>query len=134
MRSVDLASKSVVFGNRPRPLLELVDSWCRHVLRLAREADAEDADLAWGVHDYVAALCIRDAVDEGLGGQGAVPATIEIADELFLRFTRPDDQDRLRLVEPPRDQWWWHRVPTTGPVAAELVEIATRSDRPDRRA
>ena len=125
MRSGDLSSATVEFGGRRRPLLDLVDSWARHVRRFARESSGADFDSSWGVYDYIAALHIRDAVARGLGDQPDLPPPVAAADELLRRFTEPDHDRLLQRAEPdaPRDPWWWQRVPSAGPVATDLAAL-----------
>jgi len=133
-RSVDLAVVSVDVGDgRSAQALDLVDSWASHVLRFCKESSttSNDSDLAWGVHDWVAALYIRDRVQHAVDSQlndAQLPATVQVADELFRSFTTLDDDNRLRLAasDLPREPWWWARIPVGGPVATELSQIVAR--------
>src|ERR1700680_1263441 len=56
--------------DRCRPLRSLIDGWAKHVARLNLEHRSIHADdpTSWTVWDYIAALLIRDWVEEGMGG------------------------------------------------------------------
>lgn len=129
MRSLDLTSSLVDLGEgRATPLLELVDAWAGHVLRLFHEARADvDPRNAWGLHDFVAALHIRDRVQQGLDqlpDDPQPPATVQAVDELFLSFTANVVGRLVAAVRDLPDQpWWWDRVPVGGPVITDLAEI-----------
>lgn len=80
------------------------------------------------VDDYTNDLCSRDYLAEVVR-RASVPlgATIEArlaaADDRFRRSTTDDADGRLgryfRIG--PDDAWWWHRRPSTGPLAAYLA-------------
>jgi len=96
-------------------------------VRLFRESGAaESSESYWSVHDYIAALYIRDKVEQCLKQAGcaepAGPFTVQAADELLRSFTVPDAEERLSSIRSdlPRDPWWWNRVPPIGPVAQDL--------------
>ena len=136
LRSSELVQVTVDLGyGRSSKLLDLIDSWADHVLRFLREAHpAFDAPaLAWGVHDFVASLYIRDRVQQGIMAysmdfDATLPPTVVISDEVFRSFTAQDDRGDLRLVfnDIPSEPWWWQRVPKAGPVLTELQEIVSR--------
>jgi hypothetical protein len=128
MRSADIISLTVRSGRRDALLLDLFDSWAAHVLHLVREVESFDPKQAWGAHDFLAAVYIRDRLDKGLAGTGGTLAPVEVTDELFRRFTRPHGERSLRLLDPdvPDGPWWWRRVPTAGPVADELSDLHAR--------
>jgi hypothetical protein len=120
----------IVAGTRcgePIYLLDIVDSWARHVLRLAVEAAAPPDPTAntWGAHDYIAALHIRDRLEHALSTTQPVVelACVAATDELFRRFTVIDESGKLRGcgVDVPLEPWWWQRVPAEGPVAEDLT-------------
>ena len=128
MRSSDLMATTIQLGHgREASCLDLIDSWSAHVVRLFRESSASGSSGSdWGVHDYIAALYIRDQVQRcvlkviPVGGND--PFTVQAADELFRSFTVPDTEDRLRAVgsDLPRSPWWWGRIPARGPVSRDL--------------
>ena len=133
MRIRDATSVTFSDGGRTVVLSDMVDAWAVHVVRLFRELDTSVAETpsAWGAHDLVAALYARDRVKAGLDtcpGVDGTLAVVEATDELFRCFTVEDERDLLGLVgyDIPRAPWWWRRVPTRGPVATELTEIAER--------
>ncbi len=79
--------------------------------------------------EYIAAVCSRDLLQDvcdrlGRATPRSLVAPMRDADTRFSRAT-VDDADRLLArfynVEAHRG-WWWHRVPATGPLAAELSQ------------
>jgi len=128
-----LARVSVQLGHgRVKTLAELVDGWVQHVDRLHGERhSATEHPHVWGAHDYLAALHLRTMVASGLGQQGT--AVREVADTLmtkaddkFLSFTEPDPEhvvERFANQRHDDSEWWWHRIPTSGPVRVELLQV-----------
>lgn len=127
---------AVVFldGGATLSLGELVEGWCAHVRRLIAELDAGPEDLwVWGIHDYVAALILREAVERGLKllaepARAAVGAEVSLADETFETYTELDQESLLQHVLPPgqeHDSWWWGRIPVRGPARTELDTYST---------
>lgn len=108
---------------------ELFDGWRAHVHRFVAELDAVPADRAvWGAHDYIGALHIREALERGMAllqddDRNDAMHQVSETDREFAAQTEPD---RSRLVngflspESTGDSWWWHRVPSRGPVRYEL--------------
>ena len=141
MRSSELATITIASPEgRTTELLDLVDAWAGHVMRLSVEAhqDSDSLEFPWGVHDFIAALYIRDRVEHGirqrsLSSNADIPPTVAVADELFRSFTLEDRQGTLQSVaqDAPTDPWWWRRLPKTGPVIAELHAIFARRRRAD---
>jgi hypothetical protein len=107
-------------------VLDLIDSWAGHVLRLFRESTGQVPD-SWGAHDYIAALYVRDRLGNALKRMTNEihrddPFSVQTIDSLFVSFTSADVEHQLRRFqdELPGDPWWWQRIPTTGPVATQL--------------
>jgi hypothetical protein len=117
---------------RLKSLEQLVDGWNRHVERLVAEGTrhmSEDSPetVLWGVHDYAAALHLRDLVE----GASHNPSTMQTelaerlrsADAKFISFTKKDLAGWLPRAIPEagsRPEWWWRRIPKRGPVVDEL--------------
>jgi hypothetical protein len=129
MRSVDLTSTFIEYpGGRSVELLGVVDSWASQVLRMFRESldPPGPADDAWGAHDLVGALLARDRIEGaivGIADDRVKPLpTLAVADELFRVFTVADEDGLMNEAHStsPGDQWWWKRVPLTGPIAQDL--------------
>lgn len=107
---------------------ELVDGWQQHVQRFVAELDTDPHDrTTWGVHDYIGALHLRDAVERGLallqdGEQADAIRHVTPVDRKLEEQTEPDEAALLGVF--PSDSsggsWWWHRVPTRGPIRTEL--------------
>lgn len=122
------------FG-RLKSLEDLVDGWDRHVRRLVAEGPLRMSDdsperVLWGVHDYAAALHLRDFVDIASQKTGEVPGglgnRLAAADNNFRTFTRKDLAGWLPRAIPEaasRSGWWWRRIPNHGPVADELRRL-----------
>lgn len=128
-RSIELASLFVTRSDEEFFLLDSVDSWAGHVNRFVKEASgsAPLGSTPWGAYDWIAALHLRDHLRRALSELEIVEplATIEVTDELFRRFTVPDESGLLRLSgmdDLPSEPWWWHRVPSAGPAADEFAE------------
>jgi hypothetical protein len=131
-----LEATTVPLGHgRTRSAADLIVGWAAHVSKLFAErelAPGQDRD-AWNAHDYVAALVIRGLVGRALDqldGDLRSAATQVVArfDELLNSFTEPDERGLLRRFAGADfvDQPWWHRVPRSGPVRAELAQFAER--------
>lgn len=113
---------------RRSTLLELIEAWAAHVLRLHSDVlePSPDGD-AWGIDDFVAALFLRDQTERGLQASGTPrPALLEATDRLFLSFTTMDGRGLVPKVEPAATltEWWWLRIPNSGPVADEFNLLA----------
>ncbi|WP_148616436.1 hypothetical protein [Nocardioides rubriscoriae] len=109
---------------------ELVAGWDSHIRRIIAELDAKQNDqTVWGIYDFIAALHLRDAVERGLKALHGSPfaaafAEVAALDQRFVDHTERDHHALLHAflaAEQPRsDAWWWHRVPTRGPIRFDL--------------
>jgi hypothetical protein len=119
-----------------RSVADLVVGWAAHVNKLHAEQylrPGEDNE-AWTAHDYVAALIIRDFVERALR---ELPRVVEDHaftavtkhDELLRSFTEPDSTGILQrfAAEEWNSNWWWQRLPQSGPVRQELDAFADRT-------
>lgn len=119
-----------------KTLAELVDGWKVHVERLRDESrsGATIGPLTWDAHDYLAALNIRSLVSRGIEQtppeiQERARALISSYDEIFISFTQSDVN---RLVERfagerhAESEWWWRRLPESGPVRHEILRVVER--------
>jgi len=124
--SSSMCGAHVQFGGRPVPLLDLMDAWAQHVLRLYHERSTtlEATPTAWGLWDLGAANLIRDAISAACTAAGLdEPPVLIASDELFKSFTVESSPDWLRLMnEEPGSGWWWSRIPTSGPVWTESCD------------
>jgi hypothetical protein len=114
---------------RSRTLADLVVGWAAHVTRLLAERDLpiQERRDAWNAHDYVAALIIRGMLERGLAlvdGElrQKVAQVVSKFDEQLRSFTEPDEQGVLRRFasDEAGNQWWWERIPRTGPIRDDL--------------
>jgi hypothetical protein len=122
---------------RTASLAELLAGWAAHVDRLDADAqrDVERVD-SWTEHDYVAALHIRDQVEQALGVAAAPTQRLAVehlarADARFEGMTSPDVEHLLDSVIDRSEAgsgWWWARVPSQGPVRDGLLRLAGRRD------
>lgn len=90
------------------------------------------------IEEYLDDMTSRDALKLVLT-ELAPPAIVEElrqrvsqADETFRQNTQADEARKLRKYFRITDEndWWWHRIPTTWPLAAEAdfaAEVAARS-------
>jgi hypothetical protein len=86
--------------------------------------------IVWGADDYVGALTMRSMVEDA---RSQVPAGLKVQFDAWLEqidsdyrgFTAPDDAHLLGrwIHQDVPDQWWWHRVPPSGPVLDDLMSI-----------
>ena len=110
-------------------LTDLLGAWWEHLSKF--EADLSlslDDHSVWGVHDYIAALIIRDhlaramlRVEPILVGQ--VESVVAEVDRQFMDFTECDEDGCTERTDGRKDLsrgWWWKRVPMRGPVREEL--------------
>jgi hypothetical protein len=136
--------------NRCRPLRSLIDGWTKHVARLDLEHRSLHADdpTTWTAWDYIAALLIRDWVEEGMGllvgsVERKVREMVKWHDARFCSFTGPDVGHLFaRFASDAADEdlvdknWWWGRIPRSGPVLEELLEwaraVGLADERPSR--
>jgi hypothetical protein len=135
----ELESVGVPLGHgRTRSAAGIVVGWAAHVSRLSAEHDlapGEDRD-AWNAHDYIAAMLIRGRVQRALDLldvelRAAVTPVVTRFDDLLSSFTEPDEARLLRrfAADDADEQWWWQRIPVSGPVRAELERYAERTAR-----
>lgn len=94
--------------------------------RLARGVNAYDAT----VDDYTNDLCSRDYIAElaaraSIDLQAAIEERVRPADETFRESTVEDIDARLARYYRIDDgsEWWWHRRPSSGPLADYLAEV-----------
>ena len=118
-----MATIKVSFGGKPMSLIDLVDAWAQHVLRLYGERNEtfESSPDAWGIWDLGAAYIIREALSSGMSGRELErPPALVAVDELLKSFTHTRSPDWKELMNEERGPgWWWDRIPTSGPVLAE---------------
>jgi hypothetical protein len=116
---------------RTKTLAELIEGWAQHVKRLQAELNTNLAENpnAWGGHDYLAALYLRDFVASGLAQspprvQCLAQTLVTQADEMFLSFTDRDlggAVSRFSGEDHDEAAWWWQRIPESGPAHDDLL-------------
>lgn len=115
--------------------------WAAHV-RLEREVQLWSrlahgvSAYAMTVDDYTNDLCSRDYIAEFVsrassGLRADIEERVSPADETFRKATVEDDDARLgRYFRIDGESaWWWHRRPSSGPLAAAMRVLA--GSRPD---
>mgnify|MGYP006965540473 CR=1 FL=1 len=110
-------------------MAELLRAWKLHVTRFVDEASKPPSDIAWGAHDLVAALILRDFIAEGIARVPSKVATriqleLAAADANYLSFSEPDHAGVLRSFAdlPQREgYWWWDRLPSRGMARDEIM-------------
>jgi len=126
-----------VSASRSLSLIDLLTAWSRHVEKIDSDRGRSFDDRSvWVAHDFVAALAIRDFVEEG---RDSLDATIQDKIEQYLqqvdskfRAVTQDDSRHLvgRVAE--RDvttkAWWWRRVPESGPVLQDMQNYARSAE------
>ncbi len=124
-----------VSDSRELDLYTLIAGWYQHVRKMRADLPLPDEDRSvWGVHDLLAALSLRDFVERGTGQLEAGLAETAgratgIADEEFLAYTEKDDSRIMEIVDDSitvGSEWWWERVPVSGPIRREIDAIRGR--------
>ncbi|WP_033339754.1 hypothetical protein [Catenuloplanes japonicus] len=119
-----------VAPGRSLDVVTLVRAWRSHLATF--EADlfaAGGGRPVRGAHDYIAALCFRDWIAQATALlpedlRRALDRTVAEIDRRFLAFTQPDVDNRVERAaddHDPMHDWWWHRLPRSGPVHDELM-------------
>lgn len=108
-----------------------IEGWSLHVVRIGREMSAPPTLERWSADDYVAALFLRDRVENALEqvwNRDSQPAILETADSFFRSISEPIDSLLFLEWNAPTDRWWWKRVPKFGPIREDidLVQVASR--------
>jgi hypothetical protein len=117
--------------DRSMTAIELLTAWSLHVQRIDRERSESGQDpRTWDANDFVAALLLRDFLADCLVHlppplQSKVAEFVDDVDELFTSITRVDDRhliDQVTDREQAGRQWWWQRIPDSGPILTHLLE------------
>ncbi|MYY11981.1 hypothetical protein GT204_24530 [Streptomyces sp. SID4919] len=125
-----------VAPERTLGLVELLESWRNHVLRIEAEIGLPDSDrTVWGVYDLIAALTLRSFVSLGMKKTdsdflGGFRRALDDADSRFIQFTEIDESGIVRRLdggERSNGEWWWGRVPGMGPIRREVERIKSSS-------
>ncbi|WP_433700977.1 hypothetical protein [Nocardiopsis sp. CA-288880] len=128
-----LESVSVsVTPNRSLGLIELLESWQNHVLRIEAETGLPDSNrTVWVAYDLIAALALRSLVHRGMKKaesdylEGFMRALDDV-DSRFIQFTENDEPGIVRHLDDggrSDDEWWWDRVPQLGPIRRDIDRI-----------
>jgi hypothetical protein len=135
-----LEATQVPLGHgRTRTVADLIVGYAAHVTKLVAERDLapDERRDAWNAHDYVATLVIRGLAERGLDlldGElkSRVAEAVARIDAQLNAFTEADQRHLVRRFAPEEatDQWWWDRIPRSGPVQAQLLEFADRTNAP----
>jgi hypothetical protein len=135
-----LESAVIPLGHgRTRSAASLVRAWAAEITRLHAERDLGPGQdrTAWTAHDYVAALLIRGRVQRALDQldpdvRRAATRVVARFDELLTSFTEPDEHRVVHRFagQEAGGQWWWRRLPVSGPVRADLDRWAGRTAGP----
>ncbi|SDJ32119.1 hypothetical protein SAMN05444157_2813 [Frankineae bacterium MT45] len=113
-------------ATREITLAQLLEAWQAHVERIHIELDF-NRDVAWTAHDLVAALLLRDRIEDVLARQpaGVRAEAAEVLtgpDTMFSDMTVEDSDGLVRRFaeNEEAEAWWWSRVPRRGPIRADL--------------
>lgn len=120
--------------SRSGDIHELVEAWQQHVDKIDAERDLSGTDPSvWGAHDLPAALYLRDRVQRALEDsnlavqdRNQLSAEVSRVDQRFQTATVEDTDHllgRLLSEDVSGRSWWWHRVPTSGPIVEELRRL-----------
>lgn len=131
MRLSSISDVSVRFGPRTFLLLNMIDDWARRVVKFASDTADDphpEGAIVWGFHDMVLAFEFREMIESSRPRENDVVADIAVldaADLLLMKITEADGRALYERIYPNAvtPNWWWDRLPTTGPVRAEAEEI-----------
>jgi hypothetical protein len=124
------ASKIVRADGSERNVAQLALAWQAHVEKIDKDRALPWTDHSvWTEHDLVAALFMRDFVEDALSQLRPELADkarqyVANADDQFRSFTAEDSGERVgRIagVDMTGRGWWWFRVPTSGPIVEDLA-------------
>lgn len=135
IRRLEGVSVSVA-PERALGLVELLESWRNHVLRIETEIELPDSErTVWGVYDLIAALALRSLVFRGMKNiesdflEGFIWALDDV-DSRFMQFTEIDESGIVRRLdggERSNGEWWWDRVPRVGPIRRDVERFKSSS-------
>lgn len=122
-------------GALPLPLA--VNAWAHDVLLYRDIALGKDGDNPFErtADDFVGTVYLRQAIQRCLESNELTDAYVPllaVADVLHHEHTAPDPEGVLleltsateaELFRENPDWWWWHRIPTGGPIADEMRRI-----------
>jgi hypothetical protein len=121
VQSIEAALRALGRADHASLARELI-AWAQ----LSKEVNAYTAT----VDDYTNDVCSRDYLAEvaSLASESlrkAFKDQLASTDELFRASTVEDTDGRLgRFFRiGPEDGWWWHRRPSSGPLADYLAEV-----------
>ncbi|MFE2698485.1 hypothetical protein ACFXKI_54825 [Streptomyces mirabilis] len=119
-----------ISSQRNITLTHLLASWKAHVEKLESDLSLPSSDRSvWGAHDLIAALIIRDSIQDGIGAldvtlRSRFGSLLSEIDKRFISFTEPDALLLIEKVDArPKSEreWWWKRIPAAGPTREELI-------------
>jgi hypothetical protein len=110
----------------------MVRGWANDVRRFIgniHTTPIRDA-VIWNADDYIGALTMRSMAEEARSQvptqlQNELGEWLDRIDSDYRGFTGPDDSRLLEkwIRHDVPDDWWWHRVPDSGPVLQELLGL-----------
>jgi hypothetical protein len=110
---------------------ELLCGWAQHVQKIDADRSklASDRDV-WVAHDLIAAFFLRGFLESCIGLlpdslRDKLVERVSEFDKLFMSITQPDDGhvvERVMEESVAGRQWWWRRIPDSGPMLADLLE------------
>lgn len=112
-----------------RDAIRLADAWTAHVEKIDQDRALPWTDrTVWNEHDLCAALTLRDYLDAAIRVLPA-PLAVKVSkyadgpDRRFRMITVDDSGKRMAAVagvDPVGREWWWYRVPDSGPILEDL--------------
>jgi hypothetical protein len=111
-------------------LAQRLDGWASEVLQCRADAldliDDGERDNR-GLDHFFGAVKARDRLEASLGSSDLY--LVAVIDALFASFTAEVDSDWSLLVEPgptAGNDWWWSRMPVSGPVRVEFEGLVSQ--------
>jgi hypothetical protein len=125
------AAQQEVSDTRSLSALDLLVAWTLHVNKIQEQLDMPPSDdRAWWAQDLVAALFLRDFIQNCLAQlpqpiRAKLEHLVETPDEIFRSMTESDSDGLVQAAaqhETAKERWWWRRIPIRGPIRQDLLE------------
>lgn len=126
----ELTKVTVQQGPRRSSVLNLAAAWSAEVNKIDDDRALPDTDrTVWTEHDLAGALFLRGFLEEALSQtpadrQERIRRYVHTVDQRYRGFTVEDSGERIAKVagvDMTGREWWWFRVPDSGPIKRALA-------------
>ncbi|WP_202565681.1 hypothetical protein [Agreia sp. COWG] len=127
----------MVLGTTQATFQVVVNGWAAEVWLDYQAQDSKRQDRRdWSPYDFIGGLSLRSILFTAenrmreVGALVGVVPQIEVADQLFRTITQQDVNRMIPKIwtwsergEPSNEEWWWKRIPSSGPILEEFTQI-----------